>query len=50
MVVSLLLLLCAFLLTFFTPIPEPYKLVLFIVEAVILLLIVLPIAGIRGVP
>lgn len=50
MVVTLLMLLCIFVLTWFGSVPEPFKIVLFVVEAVILILIVLPWTGMRAVP
>ena len=50
MVASLLMLLCVFMLTWFAPIGEPFKIVLYIAEAVILALIILPAAGFRPVP
>lgn len=50
MVISILMLLCLFVLTYFATLQEPFKLVLFVVEAVILILIVLPWTGFRAVP
>ena len=44
---TLLLLLCVFVLTWFAGLPPPFRIVLFVVEAVVLILVVLPVAGLR---